>query len=141
MKMSKQKQEMSRKERLGRALLKLYGFTLKTHDELAKLMKKNGASSWRIDDFLRTCSSFAVKPTGPGVYWDDATTYEFDNWEFLLFGRMGRWSLNDHIANHAEAWKACKDRLPRLLKYKTLDELDILLTLAGCNTNPVEKAA
>lgn len=105
--------KMSRTEMLCRRLIKHYKLTMKIYD-----------------------SSMALKPRGPGVYWSDPCVYGagIHTWKGILFGKgKDRMSLNDFIRDMADAWKACRDRVPLLLDFKTLDELDIQLTLAGAN--------
>lgn len=115
--------KMSREEMLCRRLIKHYKLSMK------------------VDE-----SSMALKPRGPGVYWSDPCVYIISNheWKYVLFGAgecrktwtdllKRRMSLTDFIRHMANSWKACRDRVPLLLDFKTLDELDIQLTLAGAN--------
>lgn len=105
--------KMSRTEMLCRRLIKHYNLTMK------------------IDS-----SFMELKPRGPGTYWSDPCVYVADihAWRSILFGK-GRdpRSLTNFIRHMANHWKPCRDRVPLLLDFKTLDELDIQLTLAGAN--------
>ena len=127
--------EMSREERLSRALFKLYEFTVVDKNEAVKRMRKNGVPESDIKSFCNSSFKFAAKPAGPGVWWTDECVFKFDEWSQVLFGLNYRRSLNDFIEHHAECWKPLRKRLSRLLKYDNIDELDVQLTLAGANKN------
>lgn len=107
--------EMSRAEDLARKLFKLYKFTVRSQP---------GAFS------NPTCEHVHAKPAGPGIYWSDGCVYTFRSWNEVLFGDH---SLNSHIRAMANDWKTFKRKVPLLLEYTSLDELDIQLTLAGAN--------
>ena len=125
----------SREERLSRALFELYGFTVVDKNEAVKRMRKNGVPESDIKSFCNSSFKFAAKPAGPGVWWTDECVFKFDEWSQVLFGLNYRRSLNDFIEYHAECWKPLRNRLSRLLKYDSLDELDVQLTLVGANKN------
>lgn len=126
---------MSIEERLARLLFKLYGFTVVDKNEAVKRMRKNGVPESDIKSFCNSSFKFAAKPAGPGVWWTDECVFKFDEWSQVLFGLNYRRSLNDFIECHAECWKPLRNRLSRLLKYDSLDELDVQLTLVGANKN------
>ena len=135
--------EMSREERLSRALFKLYGFTVVDKNEAVKRMRKNGVPESDIKSFCNSSFKFAAKPAGPGVWWSDECVFKFDEWSQVLFGSLKHDLLNDFIEYHAEFWKPLCRRLSKLLKYDNIEELDIQLTLLGYrkSTNGIKEFA
>ena len=106
--------KMSRSEMLCRRLIKHYNLAMKIDNDVGIM---------------------ELKPRGPGVYWSDPCVYVagIHAWKSILFGKGNRRSLADFIRYMANNWKSCRDRVPLLLDFKTLDELDIQLTLVGAN--------
>lgn len=120
--------EMSREERLGRSLLKIYGFTFLTKDEAINQMRRHKVSESDIDFFKdeRQCK-FVAKLSGPGMYWTDDCVYSFYSWSDVIR------NINDHIRYHSKNWKSYKGKISTLIPYNNIDELDIQLTLIGAN--------
>lgn len=98
-------------ERLGKALIKAYGLEY-------KIMMNP------------VFNHILIHVRNPKYSWeDDIATYSVTDWHHLLFGPV---SLNDHIFNRLK-YRNMRLVSSDIFEYKTLDELDILLTLAGCN--------
>lgn len=114
-----------RAERLARQLIKLYKCVVKVDKD---------------NVFLSRGKKILVKPSSSCIFWGDVMypygqVLAFTDWNEVLFGSHTAVSLTDAIKLNASSDynKASQNRLKLLLDFKTLDELDILLTLAGCN--------
>ena len=123
----KRSKAMSRTEAFARQLIKLYKCQVKIcqHDDGCLLFKKG--------DIL-------IKPSSSSISWNDigflfSQVLTYHNWNEVLFGSNDCESLTDAIKNNAaiHSMTASRNRKKLLLDFKTLDELDILLTLAGYN--------
>ena len=98
-------------ERLGKALVKAYGLEY-------KIMMNP------------VFNHVLIHVRNPKYSWeDDIATYSIIDWHNLLFGPV---SLNDHISNRLR-YRNMRLTNGGIFDFKTLDELDILLTLAGRN--------
>lgn len=119
------KKNADRAERLARQLIKLYKCVVKVYKD---------------NVFLPRDKKILVKPSSSCIFWGDVLypygqVLAFTDWNEVLFGSHNAMSLTDAIKLNAssDCNKASQNRLKLLLDFKTLDELDILLTLAGCN--------
>lgn len=100
---------MSKEELFGRSLVKLYGLHVEPY-----LFSDEVLHSWK-----------AYAPDiGPYVFF-----YTFRTWKELLFGSSDRPPLNNYVNCLNIAFKDIFHA--DVLDFKSLDELDILLTLAG----------
>ena len=124
----KRSKAMSRTEAFARQLIKLYKCQVKIcqHDDYGCFLFKKG-------DIL-------IKPSSSSISWNDigfsfSQVLTYHNWNEVLFGSNDCESLTDAIKNNAaiHSMTASRNRKKLLLDFKTLDELDILLTLAGYN--------
>lgn len=98
-------------ERLGKALVKAYGLEYK--------IARNSVFGHVL-----------IHVRNPKYSWeDDIATYSVIDWHHLLFGPV---SLNDHISNRLK-YRNMRLINTSLFNYRSLDELDILMTLAGYN--------
>lgn len=120
--------EMSRTEAFARQLIKLYKCQV-------KICRHDG------DYFHCKKGDILIKPSSSSIAWDDiwysfSQVLQYHSWNEVLFGSMYCESLTDAIRNNASNYFmiASRNRKKLLLDFKTLDELDILLTLAGCNS-------
>lgn len=96
-------------EKYGKALVKAYGL------------------EWKIMPSFRHKKDL-IHVRNPRYSWtDDYATYSVSSWHYLLFGPI---TLNDHIASRFEKGHIkLITGLP--IEYSSLEELDILLALAG----------
>lgn len=129
---------MSREEELARKLIKLYKCKVKVcHGN--DLFKSDLFKSYNSVVF--NTGNILVKPTSSSIIWSDtllpySQVFQYRNWNEVLFGSFRQSSLTDAIKERA-AYSfntASRNRKKLLLDFKTCDELDILLTLAGCNS-------
>lgn len=106
--------------------------------ELSKVIHEVEKHFKTKDDSIKKI--ILIKPSSSCIYWNDvliptSQALVFYTWEEVLFGSHSCMSLTDAIKCNAvfSYNKAFKNRVNLLLDFKTLDELDILLTLAGYN--------
>lgn len=100
---------MSKEELFGRSLVKLYGLHVEPY-----LFLDGRVHSWK-----------AYAPDiGPRVFF-----YEFRTWKELLFGSSDKEPLNNYVNGLNMAFKEVFHA--DVLDFNSLDELDILMTLAG----------
>lgn len=102
---------MTREEHYGRSLADLYELKIEPY-----LFYNGRIFSWKA----------YVPKLGSLVFF-----YEFRTWDELLFGSSDRELLNDYVNGLNMVFKEVFHA--DVLDFKSLDELDILLTLAGKN--------
>lgn len=106
-------------EKYGKALIKAYGL------------------EWKIMPSVSYYKKDLIHVRNPRYSWtNDYATYSVSSWHYLLFGPI---TLNDHIASRFE-----KGHLKLItglpIEYSSLEELDILLALAGKHGDVSEHA-
>lgn len=107
--MNQNDKEMLKEELLGRSLVKLYGLHVEPY-----ILEDGRVYSWK-----------AYAPDiGPHMFF-----YEFRTWKELLFGISGKESLNNYVSGLNIVFKDVFHA--NVLDFNSLDELDILMTLAG----------